>query len=103
MNPGRAIDLWGIESLPQHPQLHQKVLLKAAEIADSAVRLRPPFHRIVETKLHSRTRYAALERLGAKGIERFGDANLYLKKGRIAGWRAIHYYQRRGGANFELT
>jgi hypothetical protein len=85
MNPGRAIDLWGIESLPQHPPLHQKVLLKAAEIADSAVRLRPPFHRIVETKLHSRTRYAALESLGLDAREMLLEAMVATAKFHMCG------------------
>lgn len=80
MNPGRAIDLWGIESLPQHPPLHQKILLKAAELAEDAVRLKPPFDRIVETKLYSRTRYAALERLGSDEREVLQEAMIATAK-----------------------
>ena len=58
-----VIDLNRINSLEEHPPLHQKVLLKAAELAEPAVRLKPPFDRVVTTKLWPRTRYAFLEGL----------------------------------------
>jgi hypothetical protein len=64
-----VIDLDTVESLEGHPTLHQKVLLKAAELADSAVRLKPPFDRIVNTKLWPRTRYTSLEGLDAEEKE----------------------------------
>jgi hypothetical protein len=65
MDEGKnVIDLFRIRSLADHPPLHQKVLLKAAELAEEAVRLGSPFDRLKHTKLWSRTRYPALEKLG---------------------------------------
>lgn len=68
------IDLDRIHSLKEHPLLHQKVLLRAAEMAEPAVRLKPPFDRVVNTKLWPRTRYASLERLDVKEREALLEA-----------------------------
>jgi len=40
------------------------VLLKAAELVEEAIRLKPVFDRLKHTKLWSRTRYPALKKLG---------------------------------------
>ena len=57
------IDLSTIRSLADHPPRHQKVLVKFAELVEEAVRLEAPFDRLKHTKLWSRTRYPALEKL----------------------------------------
>jgi hypothetical protein len=69
-----VIDLFRIQSLADHPPQHQKVLLKCAELVEEAVRLEPPFDRVKHTKLWSRTRYQALEKLGPREKELILDA-----------------------------
>jgi hypothetical protein len=68
------VDTFSVHSLEEHPPLHRKVLLKAAELAEPAVRLRPPFDRVVNTKLWPRTRYASLEALDVKEREALLEA-----------------------------
>jgi len=68
------IDLNRIHSLKEHPPLHQTVLLKAAELAEPAVRLKPPFHRVVNTWLWPQTRYASLEGLDIREREALLEA-----------------------------
>src|SRR5262245_8851083 len=58
------IDLFRMRSLADHPPLHQKVLIKCAELVEEAVRLKAPFDRVRHTKLWHRTRFPALEKLG---------------------------------------
>ena len=68
------IDTFFVQSLEDHPPLHRKVLLKTAELAELAVRLRPPFDRVVNTKLWPRTRFAALEGLDVEEREALLEA-----------------------------
>jgi hypothetical protein len=68
------IDLDRIHSLEEHPPLHRKVLLKTAELAEPAVRLKPPFDRVVNTKLWPRTRYASLDALDIREREALLEA-----------------------------
>jgi hypothetical protein len=68
------IDLDRIHSLEEHPPLHRKVLLGAAELAEPAVRLKPPFDRVVNTKLWPRTRYGSLEGLDVNEREALLEA-----------------------------
>jgi hypothetical protein len=59
----------GKSSLDEHPPLHRKVLVKASELAEPAVRLRPPFDLIINTKLWRRSRFPSLESLDLKEKE----------------------------------
>lgn len=79
------IDTFFVRSLEEHPPLHRKVLLKAAELAEPAVRLRPPFDRVVKTKLWPRTRYASLVGLDVKEREALLEAMIAKVKFNMCG------------------
>jgi len=79
------IDTFFVGSLEEHPPLHRKVLLKAAELAEPAVRLRPPFDRVINTKLWPRTRYPPLEALDVNQREALLEAMVATVKFRMCG------------------
>ncbi len=68
----KRIDVVEVErtrDLEMYPPLHRRILVKAAELAEPAVRLTPPFDRVIKTRLEPRTRYWALEALPPNQVE----------------------------------
>ena len=75
----------GIKSLDAHPELHQRVLIKAAELAEPAVRLTQPFDRVLATRLGPRTHYEALKTVAPDQAEQVLQDMIAVAKFRMCG------------------